>query len=298
MKLPQYRNREPLQYRPYKFTNTRSPYTSLGRVYLHSKPRRKLPGVLVGGAGVVILIVSELLQGVPGNVLFIIAVLSIATGGHLEIINRVFSQFKYTIVPTIAVMLTLVYLIRPQLFQPILPKQESTQLSQFSSGFPFSSDSLTFTFGHGEGVSFTLPRSQLEQAKPGSTYRFGAQIPFNAYVEGGKLFVDINVFTGADLPPIHIKRNVIHDLPDLWDGNYDGHALEIVNADTVPVFQLTCISEDHILVKGIFPVQGGLGIADESGLSFVHGTRVLFYGARPIFKYPSWKNPNKRISMF
>lgn len=298
MKLPQYRNREPLQYRPYKFVKTRSSDRDFRRVYFPPKKRRKLPGVLVGSAGVVLLLVSELIQGVLGNVLFIIAVLSIATGGQFEIINRVFSQFKYFIVPIIAVILILVYLLRPQFFQPLLPKQDTTQLSHFSSGFPFSSNELTLTFGGGEGVSFTLPKRELEQGKTSSTFRFGAQIPFNAYVDRGKLFIDINVFAGTDLPLIHIKRNFIQDLPYRWDGDYDDHALEIVNADTVPVFQLMYMSEDHIVIKGIFPVQGGLAIADESGLSYVPGTRVLFYGTRPIFKYPSWKYPNKRISVF
>lgn len=276
----------------------RSPNTNLGRFHIRPKPRRKLPGILVGSGGVVLLLASELIQGVLGNLLFIIAVLAIATGGHFEIVNRVFPQFKYFIVPIIAVILTIVYSVQPQFFQPILPKQEATQLSHFSSGFPFRSDELTLTFGGGEGASFTLSRKDLEQAKTSSTFRFGAQIPFNAYVDRGKLFIDINVFTGADLSPIHIKRNAILDLPDRWDGNYDYHALEIVNADTVPVFQLAYISEDHVVIKGIFPVQGGLAIADENGLSYVHGTRVLFYGTKPIFKYPSWKNPNKRISLF
>ncbi|HQT92257.1 MAG TPA: hypothetical protein PL001_09565, partial [Candidatus Kryptobacter bacterium] len=99
---------------------------------------RKLPGVIVGASGVVVLLAAELVQGSLGIVLFVAGAVLLAVGTHFEIINRVHHQYKYFIVPVIAVMLCAVYVIRPQTFGALLPKQFVTQLSHFTSGFSFN----------------------------------------------------------------------------------------------------------------------------------------------------------------
>lgn len=297
MKPVQYRNRQPLEYHPHDFRKILRSKKYHSDVYVAHREPRKLPGVLVGASGIVLLLAGELIQGTFGVVLFFFAILSIAVGAHFEILNRIIYQYKYFIVPVIGVMIILVYLTRPQVFGPLLPKQNMTQLFHFSSGYPFNSDELTVIFGGGEGVSFTYTKKQLEQATHDSLSRSGSEFPFAIYVDRGKLYLDADIFSGSDLPPIRIRRNVVYNLPNLWDGNYSGTALEIVSADTMPVFQLVFTSGDSIRINGVFQAQGRLVIADESGVSIAQGKRVLFYGTRPIFKYPSWKYKNQRVPL-
>ncbi len=298
MKPAQYRNRRPLEYLPHDLRLSLKTKRYYSRDFVIIRRHRKLPGVFVGASGLVVLLGGELIQGGLGIVLFVAGAVLIGIGTHFEIINRVHHQYKYLIVPVIAVMLCAVYVIRPQAFGLLLPKQYVSQLSRFSSGFSFNSPELTVTFGGGQGVSATYTKKQLEEAKNDSLSGSGTRIPFKAYLDSGQLLIDADIFAGSDQPPIRIRRNVIHDLPYRWDGNFNSSALEIVSADTMPVFQLVFTSEDSMRVRGVFQVQGGLVIVDESGVSTAQKQRVLFYGTRPIFKYPSWKFPHQRVSSF
>jgi hypothetical protein len=298
MKPVQYRNRRPLEYLPHDLRLTLKTKRYYSRDFFIFRRPRKLPGLFVGGGGVLFLLAGEFIQGGLGIVLFMVGAVFMAVGVHFEIINRIHHQYKYFIVPVIAVMLCAVYVIRPQAFGPLLPKQYASELSHFSSGFPFSSAELTVVFGGKDGVSATYTRKQLELAKKDSLSESPTQLPFKAYLDSGKLFLDANVFAGSDQPSIRIRRNVIHGLPFGWDGNYSSRALEIVSADTLPVFQLLFMSEDSIRIRGVFQVQQGLVIVDESGVSTAQKKRVLFYGTRPIFKYPSWKFPHQFMSWF
>jgi hypothetical protein len=296
MKPVQYRNRRPLEYLPHDLRLTLRSKRYYDRDFVVLRKYRKLPGLLVGISGLVILLAGELTKGSLGIVLFGAGAILMAVGTHFEIMNRLHHQYKYFIVPAVVVMLFGVYLFQPKIFAPLLPKQYVTELAGFSSGFPFDSTGLTVTFGGKDGVSATYTKRQLELAKNDSLPDSPTQAPFKAYLDSGKLFFDANVFAGSDQPPIQIRRDVIHGLPFGWDGNYSGRALEIVSTDTLPVFQLLFTSEDSVRIRGVFQVRQGLIIVDESGVSTAQKRRVLFYGTRPIFKYPSWKYPHQIMS--
>jgi hypothetical protein len=298
MKPVQYRNRRPVEYVPNDFRLALKSRRYYDREFIIRRKRRKLPGIFVGAAGIAFIVAGELIHGTLGLILFAFGSLLVAVGGHFELINRMGHQYKYFIVPVIALIILLVYWFRPETFGPLLPRQYVTQLSHLSSGFPFNSSRLTLVFGGAERTTFTFTKLQLEQAKKDPLSDSISQIPFKAYLDSGKLFFDADIFAGTDVPPIRMRHNVIRGLPYRWDGNYSGHALEIVTADTLPVFQLVYMSEDSIRIKGVFQVQGGLVIVDESGVLTARGKRVLFYGTRPIFKYPSWRFPHQRLSPF
>ncbi|MCL4540655.1 MAG: hypothetical protein M1378_13840, partial [Bacteroidetes bacterium] len=187
MKPVQYRNRKPIEYLPNDFRLALKSRRYYSRVYVARWKRRKLPGIFVGASGIVLLLASELIQGTLGIVLFVNAAVLIAIGAHFEIINRVIHQYKFFIVPAIAAVLFLAYLLRPQTFGPLLPKQDVTQLSHFSSGFPFRSTKLTVMLGGGDRASVTYTKKQLEDAKSDSLSGSGTRLPFTVYLEDGKL---------------------------------------------------------------------------------------------------------------
>src|SRR5229473_4631490 len=73
------------------------------------------------------------------------------------------------------------------------------------------------------------------------------------------------------------------------------NALEVVNADGIPLFQMIRKTPTNIIVNGIFPMpRGGIIVAGPKGMiananqSDVDGLQL-----KPIFKYPSWKYPGQ-----
>ncbi len=289
----QYRNRRPLEYLPNDFRLAIKSKRFYSHIFLVRRKRRKLPGIFVGIVGMALLVTGELIAGSTGTALFVVSVGLIALGAHFELMNRLVRQFKYFVVPSVAAVICLAYVLIPQLFGPIMPRQHRTEVSRFSSGFHFDSRKLTVHIGGKGGFSVTYTKRQLEESKKDSASISGTAVPFTIYLDGGKLYVDADVFAGPDNPSIRIRRNTVEGMPFNWDGNYDSSAFEIVSPDTIPVFQLTYTLENNIMVKGVFRSQGRLVIADESGVIKTNSNRVLFYATKPIFKYPSWKYPHR-----
>lgn len=293
----QYRNHKPLEYLPNDFRIALKSRRFYTRSFIFRRKRRKLPGIFVGSVGLAFLLISELIKGGIGLRLFGAAAALVAAGAHFEMINRIVRQYKYFVVPGAVLAVLLIYLVRPQIFNPILPKQFVSRLAGFSSGFDFSSNKITLLFGIKKRSAATYTRKQLQDNNDDSLYISGRRIPLKIYLDKGKLFLDADVFAGADASPIRIRRDVIYGLPYGWDGNYTKNALEIVSADTLPVFQFVFISRDSVLVRGVFTAGTGLVIVDESGILDAKGKRVLFYGTQAIFKYPSWKHRGSPASV-
>ena len=111
------------------------------------------------------MIASEFIDDSFGILLFVVGLVLMATGAHFEIVNRVHLQQKYLMVPSIAVILLLIYLILPQFFRLILPRQNIPQVVSFSPGFPVSSNRLTFAIGGGGETAITFTRDKWTMLK-------------------------------------------------------------------------------------------------------------------------------------
>ncbi|MGX5835090.1 FKBP-type peptidyl-prolyl cis-trans isomerase [Aeromonas piscicola] len=148
-------------------------------------------------------------------------------------------------------------------------------------------DSLTFSLGGGIMCSYS--KEQLK--KPNAPFNLGGHLPIKVYVEKNKLYADVDVYSGSSLPPIKISKNVLSGVPPSWDVNKSEKALEVVNAENQPVYQLIYKNDGHIIINGIFPFPGGLVLADDTHISLNPQTPVTLE-LSPIFKYPSWKYPS------
>jgi hypothetical protein len=151
-------------------------------------------------------------------------------------------------------------------------------------------EDVTFSLGAG-GVHSIYKLSELER-QPKEPFYFGGYIPVKLYVEDGKLYADVKLYGGAELPPVEIIHNEYVVRPKNWDINKSQEALEVVNEKLEPVFQLIYAKPSHIIVNGIFPYPGGLVLANESGL-LINPTVPTTFTIKRIFKYPSWKYPGK-----
>lgn len=110
------------------------------------------------------------------------------------------------------------------------------------------------------------------------------------------MYVDVDIYSKTGFPPIKIIKNVLYNLPSDWDRNSSEIALEIVNENKQPVYQLVYKEPFHLNIKGIFPHSLGVFIADDrGGVSSILYDRLYLVSIKlkPIFKYPSWRYPGE-----
>lgn len=118
---------------------------------------------------------------------------------------------------------------------------------------------------------------------------FGRPLPVRLYLdpETYKIYTDATISAGSSQPAVELKRNVITTLRQSWDYNSNASALEVVNENQQPVFQLIYKAPSRIEINGIFVVPGGTFAASDTGATYNPDPKT--YSLKRIFKYPSWK---------
>ena len=131
--------------------------------------------------------------------------------------------------------------------------------------------------------------------------------PFSIRVENNRLYIDCNFFT-QDYGFIQIRRDSISpQLPQKWDMNTSSNALEIVNENGTPVFQLFYRRPDEVAINGVFQIGGMVWFASDKTLEhfgtnnddFIKASRTNFKEltdrTHPIFKYPAWNHKGQMV---
>lgn len=146
---------------------------------------------------------------------------------------------------------------------------------------------LNFSLGGGITCGYSIDELRRE---PNTPFNLGGQVPIRVYVEKDKLYSDVEIFSQSGMPPIKITKNCITGLPNDWDVNKNEKALEVVDKNSNPIYQLIYKNDGHIILNGIFPFPGGLVVADESRM-VVNPSLPYTFQLQRIFKYPAWKYP-------
>jgi hypothetical protein len=163
--------------------------------------------------------------------------------------------------------------------------------------FKDETDVVSFSLGE-HGVTFNTSIANLRQM-PWQPFRIGgpgANSPsFSLMAEGDTLVVTASVGGGQFGPVIQVRNNVVSVREPSFDRNSNEHALEVVNADGKPVFQLIQKNPTHIIINGFFPVPNGRPIiAGPDGTTMAASDQdVANFHLKPIFKDPSWKYPGQ-----
>lgn len=132
--------------------------------------------------------------------------------------------------------------------------------------------------------------AQLEKMK----YPFPVPgVPAVLYAEDGKPYLDVDIYNIPFKPPVRLKHNKLMNKPANWDKNSDKTALEIVDEEGKPVFQLFYKTPSHIVVNGFFTNGETIIIATEKEI-ILNPDDIQNYSIKPIFKYPSSKYPSER----
>ena len=137
------------------------------------------------------------------------------------------------------------------------------------------------------GVTVGYELSQLSNGKVVEPANFGGYKPIRLYMDQGKLYADVSVYGGLGKPPIEVKHNQFVLRNPRWDRNFDSVALEIVDENKFPVFQLIYESSYHIVINGLFPSPSGLNLFGDTG--FIGNATEIpnTFRIERLFKYPS-----------
>jgi len=138
----------------------------------------------------------------------------------------------------------------------------------------------TFSYSWNDFRSLT---TNGEKADPFN--QFG--ITFYAYISGDKICVDTSLYGSKENSIVLINSNSLSPLTlQNWDDNHNNVALEIVDNNQKPVFQLIYETPFHIIVNGIFPTNNGILYASNLGLQN-EAVPLSDFQLKPIFRYPS-----------
>jgi pimeloyl-ACP methyl ester carboxylesterase len=137
-----------------------------------------------------------------------------------------------------------------------------------------------FTILLGPSSSIRLARNMLEKGWNGFAEVDGER-PLRMYVEGNDLYIDAKVYDERGTVVLELVKSVItNSLPPGWDVNYASNAMEVVDANQAPVFQMIRDHPGVIRLNGTWYGKRGSVIASGRKLA-------------PIFKYPYWKYPGQ-----
>jgi hypothetical protein len=174
----------------------------------------------------------------------------------------------------------------------VKPSAAQTRAPQLT--FTDQTDVVSLTLGEG-GATFSTSIARLRNTPWQPFVYLGDSPSFSIFVEGHTLLVTTSVGGGQFGPAIEVRNNVFAVRDPSFDSNSNEHALEVVNAEGQPVFQLIQKNPMHIIINGYFPVANGRPIlAGPKGLvSNANDQAISDFKLKPIFKYPAWKYPGQ-----
>jgi hypothetical protein len=141
------------------------------------------------------------------------------------------------------------------------------------------------------GSSYT--QEMLEEA-PRKPFIFGDSTPVTLYSKAGKLYADVQLYDALTRRPVTLKHNELHDKPPSWDMNSNNKAIEVVDQNNRPVFQLMYKTPTHIAITGMFAMPTGALLCDDhTSMIGPSPDDINSFVLKPIFKHPAWKYPGQ-----
>jgi hypothetical protein len=150
-----------------------------------------------------------------------------------------------------------------------------------------------------------LDRINRGEASPFLSFsRAGSQTPvISPYVKDGLLTADISLFApGQAYEAFSLRDGKFHLLAPNWDVNASERAIEVVNENGIPIFQLIRSSAKHLHIDGLFRTKNAVLLLGRGGLiiqpilgdaanRFVPPADFL----PKMFRYPSWQHPGEMV---
>ena len=151
-------------------------------------------------------------------------------------------------------------------------------------------EQVTISLGGG-GISSSISLDALRRGDLRSPFMFGGFSPISIGMADGVVYANITLWAGDGKPPIWVRGNEFSVNVPGWDKNFTADALEVVNENGAPVFQLIRRGPADYVVNGYLALPGGGLIEATDAGTVLNPTFVRLTVLKPIFKYPSWKFP-------
>jgi hypothetical protein len=134
------------------------------------------------------------------------------------------------------------------------------------------------------GMCIALPTKNIGKGKA-ALFKFYGFRPVTLYLKDGIIQCDASFFSGVDgVSPVEIKDNDFVVRPLGWDRNYTENAVEVVNQNGLPIFQIIKKRAGVFELNGIFVAPDGRRVMGSRA-----GISDYAYDLPPLFKYPSYK---------
>lgn len=112
------------------------------------------------------------------------------------------------------------------------------------------------------------------------------------YVENGRFFADADIVVDGPNVDVQLTKNKLHKNIPAWDRCFNSTALEVVDENLLPMFQIIYTTPHDIVIYGFFKVDSAVYLFSPRGfISRTESTPVTAsdYPVQRIFSYPSRK---------
>jgi hypothetical protein len=166
--------------------------------------------------------------------------------------------------------------------------QTETHPGQAERGLPTSPQQFAFREGIPETVAVLLDNganfhiemnlhsAAIQKGKSAALLKLDGEELLRVYIEDGIFYVDASITDGHGHQAIQIKKNKLEVRPSAWDRNFSANAIEVVDSNQRPVFQMIRKRANLIQINGLFVSSKG-SVLDMRPL-------------KALFRYPSWKH--------
>jgi len=157
----------------------------------------------------------------------------------------------------------------------VTPNQ--AKLFGFSEGLP---EQVTVLISNDSNIkmSMNIGTSVLKKGPFDGLLVVGNHRPLSVYIEDNVFYVDATITDGTGSDTVKIHKNVIDIKPPQWDRNFSQNAIEVVDANQHPIFQMIRKRANVIQIAGLFATSGAVFDASPT---------------KTLFKYPAWKYPGQ-----
>lgn len=117
-------------------------------------------------------------------------------------------------------------------------------------------------------------------------------LPILVSVKQGKLYADMRLSDSSCQPAVVLQSNRITLNPGNWDRNMNESALEVVDDNYNPMFQLVYLRPGQIKINGLFCTHTRIIYASNDGLVMRPRNEPMPFSLQRMFKYPAAKYPS------
>lgn len=150
------------------------------------------------------------------------------------------------------------------------------------------------------GINSENPTPFLSASRPAD-----APIPLvSLYMKDGVLWADVNLFSPhQQYRAFALRGMTFQKIAPNWDVNASERAIEVIDENGVPFFQLIRTSNSHLQIDGLFRTSNIVWLLGRNGTTIrtIKGDEAIRYVTPSdflpkMFVYPSWLHPGEMIN--